>query len=381
MGPSRMDPQTYRRLDYAAVPFTRRLCGRNPIDRTSHCGCRHQHGRFHWDRAGFVHGARPNAYYNPSLNQDKDIDVVASAPRLVGVTLADGTMVTDRAAADAIMDTLKAANKTKVTIKNASFVQYTVTPTAEVGEVKLCTNFTEFKSAFGDFSTDAGQRLLAHAVYGFFHDGGTRCYVAHAAQEAEIPDILSKFGAVERIALVAVPGITTASVRSAVVAHCAIDTQDRFAILDSDLDLPKDDLTLFDPFRNTERTSCPTIQTMPRFTSRGFRSSIPPPSCKTLRATACCLCRQAATLPSTHVPTPRGVHEAPAGMRRSWELSECVIQSQGTARRAQPTGCELHSRLERQYSCVGCSHGRRQRQRRVALHQCAPHVPLLAQSQ
>lgn len=189
----------------------------------------------------------PNAYYNPSLDQDKDIDVVASAPRLVGVTLADGTTVADRAAADAIMGTLTAAKKTKVTIKNTSFVQYTVTPTAEVGEVKLCTNFTEFKSAFGDFSTDAGQRLLAHAVYGFFHNGGTRCYVARAAQEAEIPDILSKFGAVDEIALVAVPGITTASVRSAVVAHCAIDTQDRFAILDSDLDLPKDDLTLLDP--------------------------------------------------------------------------------------------------------------------------------------
>src|SRR5689334_3480855 len=49
-------------------------------------------------------------------------------------------------------------------------------PTA-VGEVKLITNFTEFKTAFGDFSGDAGQSLLAHAVFGFFNNGGSRCFV------------------------------------------------------------------------------------------------------------------------------------------------------------------------------------------------------------
>ncbi len=193
----------------------------------------------------------PNAYYNPALEkkdgQDQDIDVVASAARLVGVTLANGDLVKDRAQADAIMAALAQDGKTKVSIKNTSFVQYTVEPKAEVGEVKLCTNFTEFKSAFGDFSTDTGQRLLAHAVYGFFHNGGTRCYVARAAQETEILDILSKFGAVDEIALIAAPGITSPSVRSAIVAHCAIDTQDRFAILDSGIELEKDDLTLLDP--------------------------------------------------------------------------------------------------------------------------------------
>src|SRR5438128_971292 len=45
------------------------------------------------------------------------------------------------------------------------------------GNVKLITNFTEFKNAFGDFSTDAGQGILAQAVFGFFANGGTRCYV------------------------------------------------------------------------------------------------------------------------------------------------------------------------------------------------------------
>src|SRR2546423_13120597 len=46
------------------------------------------------------------------------------------------------------------------------------------GVVKLCTNFTEYKKFFGDFSTDEKQSYLAHAVYGFFNNGGSRCYVA-----------------------------------------------------------------------------------------------------------------------------------------------------------------------------------------------------------
>ena len=49
------------------------------------------------------------------------------------------------------------------------------------GVAKLCTNFTEFKKFFGDFSADAGQSVLAHAVYGFFNNGGSRCYVARIA--------------------------------------------------------------------------------------------------------------------------------------------------------------------------------------------------------
>src|SRR5689334_14523167 len=54
---------------------------------------------------------------------------------------------------------------------------------ADVGEVKLVTNFTEFKDAFGDFSTDADHNILAHAVYGFFNNGGTRCYVTRVKRD------------------------------------------------------------------------------------------------------------------------------------------------------------------------------------------------------
>ncbi|NEP36733.1 MULTISPECIES: phage tail sheath subtilisin-like domain-containing protein [unclassified Moorena] len=103
------------------------------------------------------------------------------------------------------------------------------------GEVKLCTNFGEFKKFFGDFSTDPGQRQLAHAVYGFFNNGGTRCYVVRAAAESEITaDFLENtFEPIDEIAIVAAPGITNSSVVDAIITHCQQKTQDRFAILDS----------------------------------------------------------------------------------------------------------------------------------------------------
>lgn len=101
------------------------------------------------------------------------------------------------------------------------------------GEVRLCTNFSEYKRFFGDFSTTASHRNLTHAVFGFFNNGGTRCYVARATAVTGIAAILLSFEAIDEIALVAAPGITEASVVSAIDTHCRQATQDRFAIFDS----------------------------------------------------------------------------------------------------------------------------------------------------
>jgi phage tail sheath protein FI len=125
---------------------------------------------------------------------------------------------------------------------------------APAGAVRLCTNFTEFTKFFGGFSTDAGQRTLAHAVYGFFNNGGTRCYVVREAAAAQLAtSALRKFEAIDEIAIVAAPGIVDDAVRAAIVSHCKVATGDRFAIFDSpeavetNADL---DLTLFDPSNN-----------------------------------------------------------------------------------------------------------------------------------
>jgi hypothetical protein len=112
------------------------------------------------------------------------------------------------------------------------YVTSTVTPLA-AGEVKLCTNFNEFKKFFGGFSTSTGQRALAHAVYGFFNNGGTRCFVVRESATTTVASsALAKFEAIDEIAIVAAPGVVDDGVRSDIVTHCKIKTTDRFAIFD-----------------------------------------------------------------------------------------------------------------------------------------------------
>lgn len=115
----------------------------------------------------------------------------------------------------------------------------TKSTTVAAGEVKLCTNFSEFKKSFGDFSTDPKQRNLAHAVYGFFNNGGTRCYVVRVAQASDITDefLEGTFEPIDEIAIVAAPGITESAVQEAIKTHCEVRTQDRVAIFDSDAEL------------------------------------------------------------------------------------------------------------------------------------------------
>ncbi|BAY14132.1 phage tail sheath family protein [Calothrix sp. NIES-2098] len=139
---------------------------------------------------------------------------------------------------------------------NKSFIEEDVTLTIAAGEVKLCTNFSEFKKFFGDFSTDLGQKILTHAVYGFFNNGGTRCYVVRvkAAGDITAEFLKQKFAAIDEIAIVAAPGITKTDhpeVIDAITIHCQEQTQDRFAIFDSEEVV--EDLTQLDPKSNNNK--------------------------------------------------------------------------------------------------------------------------------
>ncbi len=98
-------------------------------------------------------------------------------------------------------------------------------------DVKLCTSFAEFKKSFGDFNKEPGQNQLAHAVYGFFNNGGTRCYVTRAKTAAGINKALEAFEPVDDIAIVAAPGQLAKDAQTFVIDHCE-KAGDRFAILD-----------------------------------------------------------------------------------------------------------------------------------------------------
>ncbi|MDQ3855480.1 MAG: phage tail sheath subtilisin-like domain-containing protein [Chloroflexota bacterium] len=129
---------------------------------------------------------------------------------------------------------------------------------AAAGEPQLVTNWEEFKRSFGD--VQPGNLVLANAIYGFFNNGGTRCWVARVTSllvdTAADPDVdrvvnaLVGFEAIDEIAVVAVPmasdigaGNAAANrgrrvaIRGAVLDDCE-RMQDRFAILDGEETVP-----------------------------------------------------------------------------------------------------------------------------------------------
>ena len=103
------------------------------------------------------------------------------------------------------------------------------------GQAKLCTNFTEYMNFFGPFSwNNPEHRLLTHAVYGFFMNGGTRCFVSRITSEDQLRQALETIESIDEVAIVAAPGLSQNQTNwGALVSHCE-KLQDRFAVLDSD---------------------------------------------------------------------------------------------------------------------------------------------------
>src|SRR5437773_5884245 len=145
----------------------------------------------------------------------------------------------------------------------------------------LVTNWSQFVKAFGDFTQSTH---LAHAVYGFFNNGGSRCFVVNLGQPPPLdigdaapaggsqpaaagekkddkgaaaasastpkksPDRdglyigkdngpgarsgLKCFEEIDEISIVAAPGVISSAVQDALLSHCE-SRKDRFAILDS----------------------------------------------------------------------------------------------------------------------------------------------------
>ena len=142
-----------------------------------------------------------------------------------------------------------------------------------VNQAVLVTNWTQYVKTFGDFTQST---FLSHAVYGFFNNGGSRCYVVNVGAPANLdlspadtkaaaekaaavkadgtPTTGTKvdndaryigkdngpgartglkcFEEIDEISLVAAPGIISAAVQDALLTHCE-NRKDRFAILDS----------------------------------------------------------------------------------------------------------------------------------------------------
>jgi uncharacterized protein len=153
---------------------------------------------------------------------------------------------TEKAAKTKEQESLTKAPKPDATVLKPYILSGPFDVTAKAGDAKLCTNFSEYTEHFGPFSADdpdkdpgvprhRGHRALTHAVYGFFRNGGTRCFVARVRSDNpnEIDRALTEFESIDEIAIVAAPGLVTKDVWNKLVAHCDL-MGDRFAILDSE---------------------------------------------------------------------------------------------------------------------------------------------------
>ena len=137
-----------------------------------------------------------------------------------------------------------------------------------LNESVLITNWSQFVKTFGDFK-DCSEHL-AHAVYGFFNNGGSRCFVVNVGAPDQAKEVkvtpagdkkddkapvhaggggrdglfigrdggpgartgLKCLDEVDEIAIIAAPGCISPAVADALLSHCET-RKDRFAILDS----------------------------------------------------------------------------------------------------------------------------------------------------
>ena len=122
------------------------------------------------------------------------------------------------------------------------FVDFALPPAASA---HFISSWGQYTKLFGDFVGDStaaatsagspavnsGQRHLAHAVYGFFNNGGTSCYVTRVKTDGDLGKALTTFATIDDITMVAAPGLNSSSDYAALIAHCE-KLQDRVAILD-----------------------------------------------------------------------------------------------------------------------------------------------------
>jgi phage tail sheath protein FI len=100
---------------------------------------------------------------------------------------------------------------------------------SEPGRAIAINNFGDFRSTFG--ATSETPNHLANAVFGFFANGGSRCYVVNLGDKP-IEAALEAIEPIDEIAMVAAPGKTDFASTAAVLAFCE-RVGDRFAILDA----------------------------------------------------------------------------------------------------------------------------------------------------
>jgi phage tail sheath protein FI len=114
----------------------------------------------------------------------------------------------------------------------AGFVGLAPDAGAHLDEAVPIGNWSQFVREFADDATDGTP--LANAVYGFFLNGGSRCYVVNTGAKGAIAGKgkgLDLLNSIDEIAMIAAPGATDAASYDALLSAAEL-TGDRVAILD-----------------------------------------------------------------------------------------------------------------------------------------------------
>lgn len=112
----------------------------------------------------------------------------------------------------------------------AAFVGLAPDAGAAVNEAIAVNSLREFSKYFAP--QGAAATHLAHAVHGFFLNGGSRCYVINTGSAGPIEQAtIRRLEELDDVAMVAAPGATAIEDYDALITHCK-GRSDRLAILD-----------------------------------------------------------------------------------------------------------------------------------------------------
>ena len=202
--------------------------------------------------------AKPNPNYDPTLKQPPAKLDTLSKPVAKGDDKSEPAKGDDKTDGPPARDPVK-TDAPSTDKQNLPYIEEPFTVQVPVNEPRLFTNFSEFRESFGNFSSDPGHNMLVHAVFGFFNNGGSRCYVARVTVPGQVRPALERFETVDEIAIVAAPGLVDEQVRADIVSHCD-KMKDRFAILDTTEVVPALDYCMLPPGSKNAAVYFPWIQ-------------------------------------------------------------------------------------------------------------------------
>jgi hypothetical protein len=127
---------------------------------------------------------------------------------------------------------------TAVGTSTAGFVGIAPNAEAALNIPTPVNSYSQFERLFcGEKPTSTP---LSHAVYGFFMNGGTRCYIVNIGPRGHVGggprEGVNALEQVDEVAIVAAPGYTDVGSYEALLAHCE-KLKDRIAILEAPADV------------------------------------------------------------------------------------------------------------------------------------------------